>query len=169
MISQAHNQVKKFVAGTLLIATGVLTSVTLNALPVKAQMIGGGGTCTPHEVFYKQYIPGYYNWFGTWVASHYETRSRMSTECNNPGNPPINTNITGAWRTNNQNSNALTFITQNGPSAYIVKNEFGSTSSAYLAGDRIYAPQWRVNGQIEANNQLIVWSNGTTWNRNPSF
>jgi hypothetical protein len=171
MSNQSKAIVKKLVAGTLLTATGVLTSVTLSTLSAKAQ-IGGGGTCTPHPVTYQQYIPGRYDSSGNWIPSHYETRTRMSTECNMPDDqplPPDNpviSNITGAWRTNNQNSNALTFISQNGSDSYLLKNEFGSTSSAYMVGDRIYAPDWQVSGQLLNNGQLIVWSNGTAWSRN---
>lgn len=167
MMTQAQNQAKKLVAGTLLIASGVFISGLFNAQSAKAMEIGGGGTCTPHEVTYEQYIPGHYNGFNNWIPSHYETRSRLSTECNNP-NPPIQpsiVNLSGNWHTNRDYSNAPTYIAQEGASAYLLTNEQGSTSNAYVLGNRIFAPQWQVNGYLENNNQVIRWSNGTTWSR----
>jgi len=165
-----NTQAKKIIAGTLLIATSTLMGVATTSKPAEAMMIGGGGTCTPHEVTYQQYISGHYNEFNNWIPSHYETRTRMSTECNSGNNPipPTWVNLGGSWYTNANNSNAPTQITQNGPTSYILTNEQGSSSSAYRVGNQIFAPQWQVSGYLENGNRAIAWSNGTQWSRYPT-
>jgi hypothetical protein len=153
---------KSILAGTL-IATGLLGGVSLNAKPAEAQvLIGGGGTCAPHQAFYQQYVPGYYNANGVWIRSHYETRSRMSTECNAA---PQARNLTGDWYTDANYSGATTYIYQNGPFGYRFVNEQGSVSYGYKVGDRVFAPQWNVTGVLQNNGDRIAWSNGTHWTR----
>lgn len=158
-------------SGTLLtgiLATGLVGATALNARPASAQaVIGGGGTCTPHPVSYEQYVPGHYNQNGVWIPSRYVTRSRMSTECNsyNPPTPPVNVNLAGMWYTDANHSGATTYINPNGPNQYRLINEQGRRSTAYVEGNRVFAPQWNVTGVIRNNGNQIAWSNGTHWFR----
>ncbi|UBF25363.1 hypothetical protein K9N68_27765 [Kovacikia minuta CCNUW1] len=157
---------KKGLASTLVIATAILGSTIANPKPAEAQvLIGGGGTCAPHQAFYQQYVSGYYNSFGTWVPSHYETRSRMSTECNQP-NTPFPSGLAGAWYTDANNSGATTHIVQTDPfNNYRFINEQGSTSWGYVLGNQVFAPEWGVTGTLQNNGNRIAWSNGTDWTR----
>jgi hypothetical protein len=157
-------QAKKMIAGTLLIATGTLASIATNVKPADAQLIGGGGTCTPHQVFYQQYVPGYYNKNGIWISSHYETRSRMSTECNN-NVPQSGTIRPGQWYTDANYSGATTYIVQTGLNTYRFINEQGRVANGYVSGNKVTAPNWHVTGVIENHGDRIAWSNGTNWTR----
>jgi hypothetical protein len=157
-------QAKKIIAGTLLIATGTLASITENVKPADAQLIGGGGTCTPHPVTYQQYIPGHYNRNGVWINSHYETRSRMSTECNSV-TPQSKTIQPGQWYTDANYSGATTYVVQTGPNTYRFINEQGRVADGNVSGDRVNAPNWQVTGVIQNHGSRIAWSNGTTWTR----
>jgi hypothetical protein len=157
-------QAKKMIAGTLLIATSTLASMTTSVKPADAQIIGGGGTCAPHQVFYQQYVPGYYNRNGVWISSHYETRSRMSTECNN-STPQARTILPGQWYTDANSSGATTYVVQTGSNAYRFINEQGRVANGYVSGNRVAAPNWQVTGIIENRGNRIVWSNGTNWTR----
>lgn len=154
---------QKMIAGTLLIATSTLASVTASK-PADAQLIGGGGTCTPHQVFYQQYIPGYYNSNGDWIDSHYETRSRMSTECNQ-ATPQANLIQPGDWYTDANFSGATTQVVRTGANTYRFINEQGRVANGYVFGTTVTAPNWQVTGTIENHGDRIAWSNGTTWTR----
>jgi hypothetical protein len=157
-------QAKKVLAGSLLIVTGVLGGVTTQAKAADAAMIGGGGTCTPHEVFYQQYVPGYYNSDGVWIRSHYETRSRMSTECN-PSTLQYFAIRSGDWYTNANYSGDTTHVFQLDANTYRFINELGSEATGYLYGNEINVPAWNVTGWVHNDGQQIAWSNGTTWTR----
>ena len=157
-------QTQKIIAGSLLIATSAILGVTSQTKAADASWIGGGGTCTPHEVFYQQYIPGYYNDSGEWVPSHYETRSRMSTECNSP-TPQAVSIRPGDWYTNNDNSGATTHIFEVDRTTYRFMNEVGSVETGYVTGNTVNVPGWNVTGTINNEGQQILWSNGTAWTR----
>lgn len=157
-------QAKKILAGSLLIASGALLSVTTQPQAADAQMIGGGGTCTPHEVFYQQYVPAHYTADGAWIRSHYETRSRMSTECN-PAVLQYFTIRPGDWYTNANFSGATTHVFQINANTFRFMNEQGSVAIGYLSGDFVNVPGWNVTGRVHNNGQQIIWSNGTAWTR----